>query len=117
MVFPPVPFGENENIYQDRHTPPALWEGVQLGAWAKAVEVARAAGQPAEDVPRPPCARRFQEPGEAPLTPNDVRERWSRLRSHWLGTDGNGRDVLARLELARRSVAAPDEPRSSTRDE
>ncbi|MCB9601028.1 MAG: LysR family transcriptional regulator [Sandaracinus sp.] len=29
----------------------------------------------------------------------------------------HARDVLARLELARRSVAAPDEPRSSTRDE
>ncbi|MEZ6186485.1 MAG: ABC transporter permease [Planctomycetota bacterium] len=99
VVFPLVPFGENENIYQDRHTPPALWEGVQLGAWESAVA---AAGERAEDVPRPPAARRFQEPHEPPLTPNQVRQRWTRLRSHWLGTDGNGRDVLARLIMGSR---------------
>lgn len=102
VVFPLVPFGENENIYQDRHTPPALWEGVQLRAWEAARGRASARGEPVEGLPRPPCARRFQEPGEAPLSPSDVRERWSRLRSHWLGTDGNGRDVLARLIMGSR---------------
>ncbi|MBX3470476.1 MAG: ABC transporter permease [Planctomycetes bacterium] len=83
IVFAPVPFGENENIYADRTTPPVLWE-----------LVSDEAGQG--------LARRLREPGEEPLTVEQARVRLGRLRAHWLGTDDNGRDILARLLLGSR---------------
>lgn len=73
IVFAPVPFGENENIYADRVTPPALAEGDEH------------------------LANRLRRPGEASLSAEAASERLTRLRSHWLGTDDNGRDVLSRL--------------------
>ncbi|MCO5171103.1 MAG: ABC transporter permease [Planctomycetes bacterium] len=83
VVFPPVPFGENENIYADRTTPPVLWELLSAEA-----------GQG--------LARRLREPGEEPLTVEQARVRLDRLRTHWLGTDDNGRDILARLIIGSR---------------
>jgi len=76
VVFPLVPYGENENIHADRVTAPILWERV---------------------MERDGLARRLREAGEDALTPNEAIGRLTRLRSHWLGTDDNGRDVLARL--------------------
>ncbi len=76
MTFAPVPFGENENIYADRVTPPALWERLQE---------------------RDHLAKRLRVPGEVELSYEAALERLDRLRTHWLGTDDNGRDVLARL--------------------
>lgn len=83
VVFPPVPFGENENIYADRTTPPVLWELVSDDAGAG-------------------LARRLREPGEAALTVAEARQRLGRLRAHLLGTDENGRDILARLIIGSR---------------
>lgn len=83
VVFPPVPFGENENIYADRTTPPVLWELLSAEA-----------GQG--------LARRLREPGEEPLTVDQARLRLTRQRAHWLGTDDNGRDILARLIIGSR---------------
>jgi peptide/nickel transport system permease protein len=79
VVFPLVPFGENENIHADRVTAPALWE--RFG--------------PEEH--RVALARRLQAGGDAPVKAEQALSQLTRLRSHWLGTDDNGRDVLARL--------------------
>ncbi len=79
VVFPIVPFGENENIHADRVTAPALWE--RFGPEAQRVSL----------------ARRLQSDGEEPVKTELALSRLTRLRSHWLGTDDNGRDVLARL--------------------
>lgn len=86
LLFPLVPFGENENIYVDRTTPPVLFElvGADDGDAAQGL------------------ARRMREPDEARLEPADARLRLDRLRSHWVGTDDNGRDVLARLIIGSR---------------
>lgn len=85
-IFPLVPFGENENIYTDRTTPPVLCE-VFVG----------------EDRPYAlGLANRLREPGEGPIEVAEARLRLSRLRSHWLGTDDNGRDILARLIVGSR---------------
>lgn len=91
VVFPPVPFGENENIYQDRVTPPVLWE-------------LRAPEAPAPGEPAAPGSleRRLREPGEPPLDRSTAEARLGRLRSHWLGTDDNGRDITARLIMGSR---------------
>jgi peptide/nickel transport system permease protein len=78
IVFPLVPFGENENIHADRTTPPVLYELL-------------AAGQ------RKELARRLQVAGEPELSEAQAVEALDRLRSHWLGTDDNGRDILSRL--------------------
>lgn len=83
IVFPPVPFGENENIYADRTTPPVLLELLSDEAGAS-------------------LTRRLREPGEGELALDEARLRLGRLRSHWLGTDENGRDVLARLIIGAR---------------
>lgn len=84
VVFPLVPFGENENIYQDRKTAPVLWE------------------RPWADPDSSSLRRRLREPGEAPLEASQADARLDRLRSHLLGTDSNGRDVLARLIIGSR---------------
>lgn len=84
VVFPLVPFGENENIYQDRKTPPVLWE------------------RPWADPDSTSLRRRLREPGEAPLEASQADARLDRLRSHLLGTDSNGRDVLSRLIIGSR---------------
>ena len=96
VLFPLIPFGENENIYADRVTPPILSEHWQLAAYE-----AKPAG-PAEGGPVPSLMRRLREPGEEQITAATARDRLTRLRSHWLGTDANGRDVLARLVLGSR---------------
>ena len=99
ILFPPVPYGENENIYADRVTPPAFWERIELARW----EATRAASPAeAEAGPLPSLIRRLREPGEESITPEVARARLTRLRSHWLGTDGNGRDILARLVIGSR---------------
>lgn len=84
VIFPLVPFGENENIYQDRKTPPVLWE------------------RPWADPDSTSLRRRLREPGEAPLEASQADARLDRLRSHLLGTDSNGRDVLSRLIIGSR---------------
>lgn len=98
-VFPLVPFGENENIYADRVAPPIIWERVELAAWESATHDG---GAPSEDRPLPSLIRRLREPGEELINASTARERLGRLRSHWLGTDANGRDVLARLVIGSR---------------
>jgi peptide/nickel transport system permease protein len=86
IVFPLVPFGENENIYADRTTPPVLCEVFfdEKDSYALGL------------------ANRLREPGEGPIEVADARLRLNRLRSHWLGTDDNGRDILARLIIGSR---------------
>jgi len=96
VVFPPVPFGENENIFSDREAPPIVFERQVLAAWEARPEDERAAA------PTPSLVRRLREPGEDPIDADEARARLTRLRTHWLGADGNGRDVLARLIIGSR---------------
>lgn len=83
IVFPPVPFGENENLYADRASPPYLAELL--------------------DAERTSLRRRLRLAGERDVPDAaTAAARLDRLRIHWLGTDQNGRDILTRLVFGAR---------------
>jgi peptide/nickel transport system permease protein len=84
IVFPPVPYGENENIYADRAAPPVVCELLMPKAYGGGLQ------------------NRLREPGEDALSFDEARARLDRLRQHWVGTDENGRDILARLIIGSR---------------
>jgi peptide/nickel transport system permease protein len=107
ISFAPIPFGENENIQEDKVCPPSWVEDE-----AHLVERLRK-----PDNPLPPGVteeqfknwltpkegtRREENPAVAAWTKDLIAKRLTPYRYHWLGTDRGGRDVLARLVMGSR---------------
>jgi peptide/nickel transport system permease protein len=107
ITFAPIPFGENENIQEDKVCPPTWVEGLR-----SKVERLRK-----PDNPLPPGVSeeqlaswlgsddRSRDPRNATIEPwvrDLVAKRLTPYRYHWLGADRGGRDVLTRLVMGSR---------------
>jgi peptide/nickel transport system permease protein len=110
ITFAPVPYGENENIQEDKVGAPTWCEDLN-----KKVDRLRKPDNPlpagvTEEqlkgwLDPPEGKTREQDPLNARIAPwvdELLRTRLTRYRYHWLGTDRGGRDVLARLIMGSR---------------
>jgi ABC-type dipeptide/oligopeptide/nickel transport system permease subunit len=100
ISFTPVPFGENENVQQDKKSPPTWIEPLAHELERlRAAEDALPAGVTDEDV-KAWLADPKKAPRAVAIEPwakDVVAKRIGKFRYHWLGTDRGGRDVLARV--------------------
>jgi peptide/nickel transport system permease protein len=114
ITFAPVPFGENENVQQDKQSPPTWLEdlGHEVDRLRKspderppgvsAAELETWLTPPEKDGKTTPREQLPRAETIGPWARSLVAKRLTAYRYHWLGTDKGGRDILARLIMGSR---------------